>query len=173
MSFMLKFCLTVIISSVLIGCAVFLLSYNSTTVAIENTKVIVKPTSDFILPGLSLTVFIVSVSTAVVMLFLTLLITHRIAGPIFRFKKEIELIKEGDMSRHFGVRRKDQFQELAVSLNEMTKSIRHKNEEINKAYSDILQYLQKKDFCISQENKEEFNAKLAKMDAALNRFKAE
>ena len=67
---------------------------DSTTVVIENTRVIAKSTADFILPGLSLTVVIVAASTALVMLFLTLMITHRIAGPIYRFKKEIELYQE-------------------------------------------------------------------------------
>ena len=171
--FILKFCAIVTASSLLLGGFVFLLTRGSTTVAIENTKVLVKPTSDFILPSLFLTVFIVSVFSAVVILFVALFITHKIVGPIFRLKREIELMKEGDMSRNFGLREKDQLQELAKSLSAMAGNFRYKHAELKNACHRVSQYLQERDFCVSHEDKEELNNMLREMDSALKYFKVE
>ena len=44
--FIIKFCMIVMVSSLLIGVFLFFLSRNLTTVAIENARVIVKSTSD-------------------------------------------------------------------------------------------------------------------------------
>ena len=59
--FILRFCGVVVVSSLLIGILIFLLSQNSTTVAIENTQVRVKTTADFILPVLVQTIIVVSI----------------------------------------------------------------------------------------------------------------
>jgi len=60
LAFVMKFCAVVILASLAIGTFIFYMSRNSTTVAIENTRVFVKPTSDFILPQLVVTVILVS-----------------------------------------------------------------------------------------------------------------
>ena len=82
-------------------------------------------------------------------------------------------MKEGDMSRNFGLREKDQLQELAKSLSAMAENFRHKHTELKNAYNGILQYLQERDFCVSHENKEELNNMLREMDGALKYFKVE
>lgn len=120
LTFMLRFALVVILSSFFIGVIVFFLTRNSTTVAIENTKIFAKPTSDFILPALCLTVVIVAAIAAAIVLAMTLLISHRIAGPIFRLKREVDLLKKGQLRRNFTVRDKDQLKDLARCLQEMS-----------------------------------------------------
>ena len=172
-TFILKFCGIVVASSLSIGCLVFFLTRNSTTVAIENTRVLVKPTSDFILPSLSLTVFILSAFSALAILFLALFITHKIVGPIARLKREIELMKEGGLNRNFGLREKDQLQELARSLSSMAENFRHKHTELKNAYDRVLRYLQERDFRLSREDKEDLNNMLSEMDGALDYFKVE
>lgn len=126
LNFIFKFCLVTIISSLAIGSLVYYFSQSSTTVAIEHTKVIVKPTSDFIRPLLILTVLIVTVFSAVVVLFLTLIVSHRIAGPVYRFRKDLARISEGYFENPFQIRRKDQLRELAESLKTMTNTFKWK-----------------------------------------------
>lgn len=173
MAFIFKFCIGVIIISLLIGGLVFVLTLNSTTVAIENTRVVVKPSSDFILPGLLLTVLIVAAFSALATFFSTLLLTHRIAGPVYRFKREVGFVKEGDLTRRFQIRRKDSFQDLAGALKEMTEELRNRHIELSSTYRSLLKYLQEKDFRVSSEQKEEFQQKLAKLESVLKRTKVE
>jgi methyl-accepting chemotaxis protein len=169
--FILKFCAVVIVASLLVGVVIFWLSQNSTTVAIENTRVLVKSTSDFLFPVLTITVLTVTVFTALVVLILTLLYSHRIAGPIFRLKREITLLKHGGMERNFTLRQQDQLQALAASLAEMSDTLRGKHLEINNKYHLLNQFLQNKDFPVSVEERKRLEALLEDLSETLNYFK--
>jgi len=117
--FILKFCLIVILASFLITILIFLFSKDSTTTTIENTKVIVKRTSDFILPLLVGVVLIVSVFSSLIVIIVTLFTSHKIAGPLYRLRKEIEAFSQGDFNRDFKIRSSDQLKELSQSLQNM------------------------------------------------------
>lgn len=169
MGFIVKFCSFVMIVSLLVGCLVFFLTLDSTTVTIENTKVAVKATSDFILPGLVLTVVIVSVFSAIAVYFSTLLMTHKVAGPVFRFKREIDLMKAGDLNRHFGIRRDDQFHDLSEALDDMTAGLRNKHLELKSIYRRLRQHLDEKGL----ETNNELRELLKEMGETLKYFKVE
>jgi methyl-accepting chemotaxis protein len=162
--FILKFCVVVLISSLLSGGLIFLFSQNSNTVAIENTQVVVKRTADFILPLVALTILIVCVFSALVVLILTLLISHKISGPLYRFRKSIECLKEGDFLTNFKIREKDQLQELARGLSGMCEALKQKHIELNNKWNALKIYLQEKNLPISDEEK----ARLSKMQEEIN-----
>lgn len=169
--FILKFSAVVIISSVLIGGLMFYLSQNSTTVAIENTKVSVKRTSDFIMPIIIETLLVVAVFSVLVVLFLTLFISHKISGPLYRLSREINALKEGDLGRNFNIRTKDQLQSLAKSLDEMSLSLRQNYLELRNKCTALKDYLEKKNFCISENDRSDISRILAEVEEKLNFFK--
>lgn len=139
--FILKFCLVVVVSSLVMGAVVLGLTRNSTTVAIENTKVMVKPTSDFIFPVLSLTVVVVAVFSAGTVLFLTLYHSHKIVGPMSRLRREIELFKQGDLDRNFSIRHSDQFQALSECLGQVAETFREKHLELKHQLKELKKFL--------------------------------
>jgi methyl-accepting chemotaxis protein len=49
---------------------------------------------------------------------LGLFLTHRLAGPLYRFEQTIKAILSGDLSVRIRLREKDEFQELALLLNQ-------------------------------------------------------
>ena len=51
-------------------------------------------------------------------LILGLFLTHRLAGPLYRFEQTIKAILSGDLSVRIRLREKDEFQELALLLNQ-------------------------------------------------------
>lgn len=51
-------------------------------------------------------------------------VSHRIAGPMYRFEKSAEAIRKGDLSVNFHVRKSDEMKHAAVSLEEMVESLR-------------------------------------------------
>ena len=54
-------------------------------------------------------------------------ISHKIAGPLYRFEKDINsLAKDGDLTRIFRLRKRDEMQELAEALNTMVSGFRGK-----------------------------------------------
>ncbi|MFH1360604.1 MAG: hypothetical protein ABIJ41_06155 [Candidatus Omnitrophota bacterium] len=171
LNFIGKFCLVVMASSVLIASSVFLLTRESTTVMIENTKVLVKPTSDFILPSLLMTVLIVAVFSALTVFVIALFVSHKIAGPLYRLRREIDLMQKGDLDRNFNIRNKDQIQALAKSLSSMNDIFRSKHTELRETYQALVTYLEKKDFRISAQDKEELQKILNEMNKTMGYFK--
>ncbi|MFH0876740.1 MAG: methyl-accepting chemotaxis protein [Candidatus Omnitrophota bacterium] len=115
--FILKFCSLVVIAGILTIGIVYLLASQATTVSIVNSRVVVRSTADFILPVLAQTVAVVVVFAGLATILLTLLFTHRMAGPIFRFRKVLETLEQGDFSKGFNIRNFDQLQALADALN--------------------------------------------------------
>jgi methyl-accepting chemotaxis protein len=139
--FILKFCLVTIVSSLLIGGLVYFFTMNSTTVTIENTKVIVKSTADFILPALTLTVVIVVCCSALAVLLLTLFYSHRIAGPAYRLRKDVDRIAKGELENLFQIRQGDQLSSLAEALVAMTRTIKLKVLAIKDLNRDVQELL--------------------------------
>jgi len=170
-SFIVKFSVIVVFTSLLIGGILYYLTRSSTTVAIENTRVMAKSTANFILPSLSITIIVVSLFSALVVLILTLLVTHKISGPIFRLKREIELMQKGDLVRNFRIRDNDQLQGLSNSFSFMTDIFRDKIKELKDTYSSLSSYLRENSSRISASERDKINDLLNKIKNTLNFFK--
>lgn len=122
--FILKFCAIIIISALIIAGIVYALSASSMTTVFENSRLVIKTTADFLLPLLVLSSLIAIIITGTLTIIVTLFISHRIAGPLYRLEKDINEVKNGNLDIEIRVRKDDEFQDLAKSLNQMIKSIR-------------------------------------------------
>jgi methyl-accepting chemotaxis protein len=138
--FILKFCSLVAVGGLFTIGIVYLLAMRSTTVSFVNSRAVVRSTADFILPLLFQTVLIVTVMVSLATIIVTLLVSHKIAGPLYRFKKALKMLEEGDFSSNFKIRHYDQLQDVAEVFNQMISKIR---EEL-KSLRDNFQYLQEK-----------------------------
>jgi len=117
--FILKFCALVALGGLLTIGIIYFLAMQSTTVSILNSRVAVRTTADFILPILAQTVVIVVVIIGLAAIMVTLFFSHKIAGPLYRFKKVMEALEKGDFSSGFKIRHLDQLQDLADTFNSM------------------------------------------------------
>ena len=59
-------------------------------------------------------------------------ISHRIAGPMYRFEKSARAIRDGDLSVDFNVRKSDELKDAALSLEEMVGSLRKDIKDIKR-----------------------------------------
>ena len=157
-------------ASLAIGLLIFHFTKGSTTVAIENTKVMVKGTEDFILPVIVTTVLSVAFFASLVVFVSTLLVTHRIAGPIYRLSQEVEKLKKGDLTRSFKIRNKDEFQDLARNLHEMSLVLRENYSALKIKIDGLKKLLQEKDYSLSGQDKEAFLSTMKEIDELLNYF---
>lgn len=138
--FILKFCGLVILGSVLFGIILYMFSKNALTTSFENSRLVIKSTADYIFPGLLFGGIITAVITALAAGAVVILMTHRIAGPMYRFEKYIKEIGSGRLNSDLKIRKKDQFQNMADSLNNMTKDLKLGLGEVNEV-SDKLDKL--------------------------------
>jgi sensor c-di-GMP phosphodiesterase-like protein len=58
--------------------------------------------------------------------FIALIYSHRVAGPLFRLKRSLEMLSEGKDVPAFRFRTYDEFKELAISFERLQKSLREK-----------------------------------------------
>lgn len=122
--FILKFCALVAAGGLLFMAILYFSVMQSTAVSIVNSRVVVRSTADLILPILIQTVIAVTIIISLATIFVTLIISHKIAGPLYRFKKVIQELENGDFSSDFQIRNLDQLQELAGAFNSMIKKVR-------------------------------------------------
>jgi signal transduction histidine kinase len=103
--------------------ALFILTRKATTVSFVNSRVIVQSTADFLFPVLLQTVIVTTIIAGLATIFITLFISHKIAGPIYRFKKVLAALSEGDFSIGCKIRRTDSLQDVAAAFSDMITSV--------------------------------------------------
>ena len=97
---------------------------------------------------------------------LALFLPQKLAGPIYRVQKNLEVIREGDLTEHVVLRRNDPLTDLAASMNEATAGLRTRIQEIK----EIQQAL---DQIIASLKHQEATEVSARQNAALDRLRTQ
>lgn len=168
LKFVLKFCLIVLVSSAVIGTALFFLWQNAAAVTADSR---LNPASDFLPFRMAAVLLIVTVFSCLVGMVLTLLTSHKISGPIYRICREIELVQTGDLTRQFHIRDSDQMQELAQSLAEMIQTLRERHLKIGGQCRSVSNFLEEKNLGGSKEDREKLLKMIKEFYEMLSYFK--
>jgi methyl-accepting chemotaxis protein len=115
--FILKFCLLVLGGLILATGLVFVFSYGTVTTHFEHGRLIVKNTAFAIMPAVILTNSITLIIVVLATIMVVLYISHKIAGPMFRFEKELETLATGDLTSKIFLRKADQFLKMSEHFN--------------------------------------------------------
>ena len=75
-----------------------------------------------------------------VVLALTLVTSHKIAGPIYRLEQNIHSIREGNLTVNTTFRTGDQIQELAETLNDLTRTLNHRVRSIKDGLHEVERF---------------------------------
>lgn len=110
-----------------------------TIIPVDNTRRAIGVTSEVLWPIIMLTVSITGIFSAVTVLYLSVRVSHRIAGPAYRMKKDIEEMMKGDWERSFQLRKSDSLKDLASSLRLLGQDIHRRRCEMNR---DLLAFRQ-------------------------------
>jgi len=124
--FILKFCLLLLVGIVISTGLLFLFSQDSLTSSFHHSKLVIENTALAILPTVIYTSLVTLGLLTIATIIFTLFISHKIAGPMFRFEKELREIGNGDLTKKISLREKDQAGEMAECINDMTASLREK-----------------------------------------------
>ncbi len=71
------------------------------------------------------TLLVILLVFLVLVVIFSVFISHRIAGPIYRFEKTLQAIAGGDMTMRVDLRKRDEFKQLADAMNEMVGELRN------------------------------------------------
>jgi methyl-accepting chemotaxis protein len=127
----------VIVSSLVAVLVLYLYSRQEISSSFYSAHIQIRRVSDLMLPVIMAGAFVSLLSGVALALFLP----QKLAGPIYRVQKNLEVIREGDLTEHIVLRRNDPLTDLAASVNEATAGLRariQKIKEIQQALDQII-----------------------------------
>lgn len=169
--FILKFCSLVIAASVVTGFLIYYLNRYTATVTFDDLRVIVKTTSDFILPVMLEVLAIVFLFTGIATVAIMLFASHRIAGPLYKLMTELKKMEGGDFTSSIHIRATDQLQKAARETEAMRVKVSGELDSIKKDWGALKQGLSKVRDRGGENEKAGIDDTVKKIDAALSRFK--
>ncbi len=174
--FIMKFCGLVALGGLLTIGLLYLWAAKATNVSIVNSRVVVTNTANFILPLLIQTVIIVTVLVAIAAIGVTLFVSHKIAGPLYRFKKVMEAMGEGDFLNQVRIRKGDQLQDIAKIFDDMIAKNRTKIKALKADLGVFNEKLSQISESEISEHKRAYLSELKRIsreiDQIINQFKA-
>ena len=136
--FILRFCLLILFGGILSTGLILYFSQGNLTSLFSNSRLVVTDTAFFILPAVLYSNLFTTVMISLSIIAVTLFVSHKIAGPLFRLEKDINVIAEGDLTHTVNLRKGDQLRELSVDINEMTKRLNTKVTAIQAGVERLL-----------------------------------
>jgi methyl-accepting chemotaxis protein len=167
--FIIKFCLLIALACLVFGGMVYMLSMASSTTAFENSRLIIKSTADYLLPLIILTALITTVVISLAVVSVTLFISHKIAGPAYRFERVAEDVADGDLSIKVKLRANDQLQFVAESLDVMVKSLNRKLSSLREKVDNLSIAIDKQDK--NKPSSNEIKELINDISTEINKFK--
>ncbi len=153
--FILKFCLVVLMGAMISTGLLFFLSSGTLTSSFQHSRLVIKSTSQAILPVVLYTNLITLGLITLASIVVTLLVSHKLAGPIFRFEKDLQEIESGNLTKRIILRKDDQFIDLAESMNKMTDSLHSKVTDIRTRVAQLIKSAAQEE--IPEEMREKLN----------------
>jgi len=117
MSFVYKFIILVLLEAAFILGLFLYISNDTLTTGYYGSVLTVERTADFFLPPLLIILSIVAIGVSIVGMIAFILVSHRIAGPIYRFKDDLDDVNKGDLTKRIETRKTDQLSDLKDTLN--------------------------------------------------------
>ena len=105
------------------GAVVYLYGTRTITTAFVHSKLRVMSTGEFLLPALAICTLAVAGVVAVLAAGRLLVLSHRIAGPLYRFRMVFKALVEGNFSIRASIRKHDYLHTDARALNEMIEAL--------------------------------------------------
>jgi len=179
--FSIKFLILIVVEAVLaIGLFIYLSKGTLTTSYLGSDLKIAK-TSEFFLPTLLLSNLVILGVTGIVGIAVMIFISHKIAGPLYRFEQTLADISNGNLTYRFNLRQDDQLIQLAESINEFTEAMDKKAGDIKYNIHEILKLFSELQSKMSSDNQlsneelqnqlQEVSKKLIALKEAANYFR--
>jgi methyl-accepting chemotaxis protein len=135
--FILKFILLIFLGIMVSSGIVYYLTVKNLEEAYYRSHIKIASTGEIVYPIL-LTANIITIGMIIIItIIITLLISHKIAGPLYRIEKSIREIANGNLSFQIYLRTKDELATLAGIFNNMIVKLRGRIETIQDAARNL------------------------------------
>lgn len=135
--FILRFFLTILLSAVVFTIILSIFSAHTITITYRDSFLRIEKTPKAlfyeIIRAHGIYIFFIGAGISILSLFLS----HRIAGPLYRFEKSIEEVIKGNLSFRIRLRKKDEAKELAEAMNRMIETLSSRLSQIRVISNEI------------------------------------
>jgi signal transduction histidine kinase len=142
--YMFSFFIFVIIGAILFTLIFSILSENTLTIIYENYNLRIGKTPLILIKEILSAHWIFIFSGGLIVVVIAMFLTHRFAGPMYRFEKSLEEMIKGNFNFSIRLRSGDEVKELADMMNQLLdmlslnfKEMRHLADEIDKKLTDV------------------------------------
>ncbi|MDP3110508.1 MAG: methyl-accepting chemotaxis protein [Thermodesulfovibrionales bacterium] len=178
-NFSIKFLVVIVIEAIMALGLFLYLSKGTLTTGYIGSELKISRTYDFFLPMLLLSNIIIVGVTGIIGIAVLIFMSHRIAGPMFRFEKVLDEISKGDLTYKFKLRQGDQFKELEKRINELTGTLDSKTGNLKSGLTEISKMLSRLQTLASAHSTDkdferllqDISKKLIELQEAANYFK--
>ncbi len=118
--------LLVLLGSVLFMFAISFFSSNTLSIVYDNYHLELGLTPEIMIKKFFSAQWFFIVTGGGVIIIITLFLSHRVAGPFYRFEKTLEAMINGDLSQKIYLRKKDEGKELANKINQFNTTLSDK-----------------------------------------------
>lgn len=132
--FIYRFIALIFLEAILIAGLLMYVSKGTLTTAYFGTHLQIEKTPIFFLRSFIIITLVAGIAIGLAGLVIFIYLSHRIAGPLYRFEKTLGDISKGDVSFRVNLRDTDQLKSLQKPLNNLLSSL---DERIKEAKKDI------------------------------------
>lgn len=120
--FFYRFLILLVLEAAFIAALFMYISSGTLTTGYSHSALTIKHTPDFFFIPFMLIILIVCVGIGIAAMVVFILLSHRIAGPLYRFEKILNEVGTGDLTKRISLRKTDQLMELKEALNVLMES---------------------------------------------------
>ena len=135
--FSFRFLLIIAAASIMVMLLFFYNSRGTLTAGYTGSEVKLLQTGAYFLPSLVVSTIIIVIFACLTGALVMILLSHRLAGPLFRFQVVLDELSSGNLTMRFNLREKDQLKELADRMNGMAGVMDWKIGEIKSNAAEI------------------------------------
>ena len=132
--------LLVAVGSIIFSLIFSFFSSNSLTIVYDDYHLQLGSTPGILLNKMLSTQWVLIVVGGLITVIITLFLTHRVAGPFFRFQKCLDFMLNKDLCDKIFLRKKDEGKKLAQQINHFNAMLSSSLNEIKKHTEDINHY---------------------------------
>lgn len=116
-SFAVKFMVLLLVEILLIAGLFAYISGNTLTTGYSDSVLTIERTSSYFLFPMVIIVVMTAVGIGIAGMVMFILLSHRMAGPLYRFEKDLTEISRGNLSKRITLRKTDEFTSLKEVIN--------------------------------------------------------
>ncbi len=141
--YMFLFFLFVLLGSIIFTAIFSLLAYNTLTIVYDDYTLRIDNTPMALIKEILKAHWLFILTGGVVVVVISMFLTHRVAGPMYRFEKTIDDLCRGNLNFSVRLRKHDEGKELAEKLNALLEIYSSRLKEIKALSDNIYQRLRK------------------------------